>query len=215
MRALWVPIPGHGESKLNAAYAHGGINLLIEVVRLVFGLKIDRYVIVDFKQFEDVINKLGGIELELSAKEVNFINTYTSSKRLTGSGRMHLDGNQALQFARDRNDPTADFKRTERQRSVIEAIVSKLKSLNFAELMSFAVSVIGSVKTNFTVAEISFAKNYKKFMSYPLVMNRIPSNAECKMVDTQSVLVADLNLCRKELLDFIYERKDLYDGGTT
>lgn len=217
MRDLWVPIPGHGESKLNAAYAHGGINLLVEVVRSVFGLKIDRYVIVDFKKFEDVINNLGGIELELSAKEVNFINTYTSSKRLTGSGRMHLDGNQALQFARDRNDPTADFKRTERQRSVIEAIVSKLKSLNFAELMSFAGSVIGSVKTNFTMAEVlSLAKNYKKFMNYPLVMNRIPSSAECKMINRQSVLVADLNLCRKELLDFIYERKvNLYDGGTT
>ena len=83
--------------------------------------------------------------------------------------------------------------------------------------MSFAGSVIGSVKTNFTMAEIlSLAKNYKKFIGYPLVMNRIPSNAECKMINKQSVLVADLNLCRKELLDFIYERKvNAYDGGTT
>ena len=217
MRDLWIPIPGHGEGKLNAAYAHGGINLLVEVVRSVFGLKIDRYVIVDFKKFEDVINNLGGIELELSAKEVNFVNTYTSSKRLTGSGKMHLDGNQALQFSRDRNDPTADFKRTERQRSVIEAIINKLKSLNFAELMSFAGSIIGSVKTNFTVAEIfSLAKNYKKFIGYPLIMNRIPSNAECKMINTQSALVANLNVCKEELLNFIYEwRVNEHDGGTT
>ena len=206
MRDLWVPIPGHGSSKLNAAYAHGGIELLSSVIRTVFGVKIDRYVIVDFKTFEDVINKLGGIELELNKEEVNFINTYSSSRRLTGSGKMHLDGNQVLQFARDRNDPTADFKRTERQRTVINAIISKLKTLNISELISFAGNAINSVKTNFTMPEIlSLSRKYKIFIKYPVEPKRIPSNSECKMINKQSVLVADLNTCRKELLDFIYE----------
>lgn len=206
MRDLWVPIPNHGNSKLNAAYAHGGINLLTEVIKSIFGLKIDRYIIADFKKFEDVINKLGGIELDLSKEEVNYINIYSSSKHLRGHGKMHLDGNQALQFARDRNDPTADFKRTERQRTVISAIINKLKSLNFGELISFASNALNSVKTNFTMPEIlSLVHKYKIFIKYPVDPKRIPVNAECKMINRQSVLVADLNQCKKELLDFIYE----------
>lgn len=208
MRDLWVPIPGYGHGKLNAAYSFGGINLLARVIKSNFGLTIDRYIIVDFKKFENLIDKLGGLDLELNEKEVNFINTYSSKgEKLVAPKKIyHLNGNQTLQFSRDRNDPTADFKRTERQRIVISAIINKLRHSNMMELMSFAKCAISSVKTNFNINEIiSLMKKYKKISDYPIITNRIPINWESKSIDKQSVLVSNLSNCRRELIEFIYE----------
>ena len=211
MRDLWVPIPNHGFSKLNAAYAYGGINCLTGVIKSVLGVKIDRYIIVDFKKFEEVIDKIGGIDLNLTPEEVKYVNSFSSTKeQLRGSGLMHLNGNQALQFSRDRNDPSADFKRTERQRYVIESIINKLKTLSIVDLISLSQNIIESLKTNFSIAEIGFlAKNSEQFLDYPVIMNRVPKNFECKTIDKQSVLTSDLSECKKDLLSFIFEERYL------
>lgn len=208
MRDLWVPIHGHGFSKLNSAYSYEGINCLSEVIRSVFGLTIDRYVIVDFNKFEQVIDKIGGLDLNLTCDEVRYVNALSTHKNLTGSGLMHLNGNQILNYSRNRNDPSADFKRTERQRYVIESIINKVKSLNIVDLISISQEIMKSVKTNFTISEIiSLAKNSKQFTRYPVIMNRIPNDFECKIINKQSVLVAipSLDACRESILNFIYE----------
>lgn len=211
MRDLWVPIPKHGYSKLNSAYAYGGIKLLVEVINSVLGLKIDRYIVVDFKKFEEVIDKLGGIDMDLTSEEVCFINSHSSKGHLTGSGKKHLNGDQALQYARDRDDPSADFKRTQRQRVLISAIMEKFKSSNLVDLMSFAQSAIESVKTNFSLAEVlSLVRKSEKFMSYNTNNEfSIPVNSKCEMINGQSVLTSNLNECRDAIGKFIYEEKYL------
>ena len=65
MRDMYVEIPGHGHNKLNAAYAYGGVELLYQTIAENFNIKIDNYCVVDFKTFEKVINKVGGIEISL------------------------------------------------------------------------------------------------------------------------------------------------------
>lgn len=211
MRDLWVPIPKHGYSKLNSAYAYGGIKLLVEVINSVLGLKIDRYIVVDFKKFEEVIDKLGGIDMDLTSEEVRFINSHSSKGHLTGYGKKHLNGDQALQYARDRDDPSADFKRTQRQRVLISAIMEKFKSSNLVDLISFAQSAIESVKTNFSLAEVlSLVRKSEKFMSYNTNNElSIPVNSKCEMINGQSVLTSNLNECRDAIGKFIYEEKYL------
>lgn len=208
MRDLWVPIPGHGFSKLNSAYSYGGVNCLSGVIRSIFGVTIDRYVIVDFNKFEQVIDKIGGLDLNLTSSEVKYINSISRDKNLTGSGLMHLNGNQTLSYSRDRDDPSADFKRTERQRYVIESIINKMKSLNIVDLISISQDIMKQVKTNFTISEImSLVKNSRQFTRYPVIMNRIPHDFECKNINKQSVLVAlpNLDACKDSILSFIYE----------
>ena len=211
MRDLWVPIPKHGYSKLNSAYAYGGIKLLVEVINSVLGLKIDRYIVVDFKKFEEVIDKFGGIDMDLTPEEVRFINSHSSKGYLTGSGKKHLNGDQALQYARDRDDPSADFKRTQRQRILISAIMEKFKSSNLVDLMSFAQNAIESVKTNFSPAEVlSLVRKSEKFMSYNTNNElSIPVNSKCETRNGQSVLTSDLKECRDAIGKFIYEEKYL------
>lgn len=206
MRDLWVPVPKHGYCKLNAAYSYGGIDLLKSVIKSVLGVKIDRYVIVDFEKFKKVIDKLGGIDLELSKKEVSYVNANVSGEHLEGSGKMHLNGEQALQFARDRNDPSADFKRTERQRDVISAIINRVKSIGVVKMIPIITEIIDMVETDFIGSRlISLADRYKKFADYSIVTNRVPEKAECKNINNQSVLVADLDDCKESLLEIIYE----------
>ncbi len=210
MRDLWVPIPGHGEGKLNWAYPKGGINLLSNVIFNQFGLRFDRYVIMDFGRFKYVIDQLGGVDLSLTKDEVNFINRAVTNKtKLRGSGLMHLDGDQALQFARDRDDPTADFKRTERQRELVGAIIKQVASKIVNEngvlsLISAVNNVMKSLKTNFSLSEaISLARISKKFINYRILTYRIPENYQSGMRNGHSVLISNLDECKKLLKKYI------------
>ena len=213
MRDLWIPIPGYGEGKLNWAYPKGGMPTLYKVIYSHFGIKIDKYAMVDFKKFENVIDQIGGIDLSLTTQEVNFVNKYSDSReKLVGSGLMHLNGNQALQFARDRDDPSGDFKRTERQRIVISAIINQMKNkvvnqkIGMIELMSLANNVMKSVKHDFSAGDvILLTKQIKKFINYQVVMCRIPVNCKIGVKNGHSVMLADLNECKKDLLNFVYE----------
>ncbi len=102
MRDIWVKIPGQGNDRLNAAYAYGGPKLTIETIEKNFGIYIDRYAIVDFEGFSNIIDALGGIDLELSSAECAYINKYSGDKHtLKGSGMKHLTGLQALHYSRD------------------------------------------------------------------------------------------------------------------
>ena len=99
MRDMYVEIPGHGHNKLNAAYAFGGVELLYQTIAKNFGIKIDKYCVVDFSTFEKVINKVGGVEISLEEKEAKYLNTtnYISKKKYRNVkvGKQTLNGNQA------------------------------------------------------------------------------------------------------------------------
>lgn len=152
LRDSWVPIDGYGWNKLNAAYSRGGPGLTINTVNELYSLDIQRYVMVDFDGLEKIVDTIGGLDLELTAKEVEYINNspdLTSPNVLTGSGVMHLDGNQVLEHARNRTTGGSDFHRTNRQRQVLMAIYEKAKTIrNPVTLLSLATTCKDFIVTN-------------------------------------------------------------------
>lgn len=142
-RDLYVQIPGYPDDRLNAAFAFDGAPLLVETIEKNFGIDIDSYVKVDFEGFEDIIDKLGGLRLSLTAKESEYLNTtkYISKpeERNTVAGYQKMTGAQVLGYCRVRYVPTAeglkdDRGRNYRHRVVLQAIFNQYKEKNFAEL---------------------------------------------------------------------------------
>ena len=152
LRDSWVPIEGYGWNKLNAAYSHGGPGLIINTVNELFSLDIQRYVEVDFDGLEKIVDAIGGLDLELTEAEVEYINNspdLTSPNVITHSGLVHLDGNQVLEHARNRTTGGSDFYRTDRQRQVLMAIYEKAKEIrNPVTLLDLATTCKDYIVTN-------------------------------------------------------------------
>ena len=133
MRDTYVDIPGIGKRKLNAAHANGAGPLLLETVTKNYKIQVDRYVSVDFNSMIDIIDKVGGVELTLSAEEVRVANNYITEmcglRNLEPTnyffiqeGTKTCSGIQAVAYARIRYVGRSDYERTERQRTVLTKV---------------------------------------------------------------------------------------------
>jgi LCP family protein required for cell wall assembly len=108
-RDSWVPIPGHGHAKINAAYAYGGPTLAIRTVEQVTGIRMDHFGVIDWEGLKSLTDALGGV-------------TITSKK----DGEQHLNGEQAIDFLQERKTlPRGDFDRVQRQQAFLRAVVDK------------------------------------------------------------------------------------------
>ncbi len=162
LRDTHLDIPGRRESKVNAAYSWGGANLLIQTIEQNFGIKIDDYATVDFKMFTALIDGLGGINVDVSEKEANYINnqhnykTEKKPEKIEAGENVHLTGYQALWYARIRK-LDSDFKRAERQRKVISAIAdsvtSRLTPAGIPELIDTAENVAPYIETTLSTTD--------------------------------------------------------------
>ena len=132
LRDTHLYIPGKREAKVNSAYAWGGANLLIQTIEHNFGIKIDDYATVNFEMFTALVDGLGGVDVEVTEDEADYINNrhrYGNEKKpdtFESGESVHLNGYQALWYSRIRK-LDSDFMRTQRQRKVISAITSKVK----------------------------------------------------------------------------------------
>ena len=210
MRDTWVKIPGYSSDRINSAYSLGGPKLTIDTIERNLGLAIDRYIAVNFEEFSKVIDNLGGIDIELTASEVSYINVHASDKqKLKGSGMKHLTGSQALQHARNRDSVGSDYDRTQRQRNVIVAGIDKLKGANLLQITKIVSDVAPMVRTNLKTSEITkLSKNALKYLNFETEQFRIPTNDNVKgqMISGKSVLViSNMNKAKKDLNKFIYE----------
>lgn len=157
MRDMYVPIPGYQDDRLNSAYSWGGAPLLVDTVERLTHVKIDGYVKVGFDSFEWIVDRLGGVEITLTAEEAAYLRktNYISKPeyRNVVAGTQLMNGNQVLGYCRVRYVPTAngtgsDFGRTERQRSVLTKIFNKYKDSNFFTLLSVFNECLPQVTTN-------------------------------------------------------------------
>lgn len=164
MRDNYVEIPGYGYNKLNAANSFGGIELLYKTIATNFNIEIDGYVEVGFKAFTDVVDAVGGVEVELTESEAEYLNTtnYIRDKnsRNVKVGKQTLNGAQALGYCRIRKKGTTinglrdDYGRTWRQRTVIKAVFDKIKSFPMTEWLGIANKVLDNIKTDLTNEKI-------------------------------------------------------------
>ena len=129
-RDLRVTIPGHGDDRINVAYALGGPELAIRTVRELTGIEINHVVLVDFAGFRDLVDALGGVTIDNPHKIIS--NSFDGHPWRFGRGRLHLDGRHALAYARVRentaNPADNDLTRGLRQQRVLEAIARGLAS---------------------------------------------------------------------------------------
>lgn len=163
MRDMYVEIPGHSDHKLNAAYSYGGMPLLIDTIELNLRIKIDGYVKVGFDSFEWIVDRLGGVEITLTAEEAAYLRKtdYISNPayRNVVAGTQLMNGNQVLGYCRVRYVPTAngtysDFGRTERQRTVLTKIFNSYKDEGALKLLSLANDCLPRVTTDISKADM-------------------------------------------------------------
>lgn len=208
--------------KANAAYSYGGPQEAIALLNRNLDLDIKNYMSVDFKALSDVIDALGGMELELTAEEVVHMNNYcVETSEVTGkdyeriepevAGTYHLNGVQATSYARIRATAGGDYKRAERQRLVIEKIVEKAQKANLKTLDKIIDVVFPQVSTSFSSKDlIGIAANA---LSYQLGETQgFPySIADTDVVDGYEgsyVVPSDFDGDVKKLHEFLFNEKD-------
>lgn len=147
MRDTWVAIEGHGMNKINAANVFGGPELALQTVNESFGTNLQDYVMVNMSKLVDVVDLLGGIDIEITSAERQVLG-------LSHAGMVHLDGKEALKYARIRKIDT-DYRRTERQRTVLMALAAKLKTVPSSELPDTVMALLKLVDTNLSNAQLA------------------------------------------------------------
>ncbi len=154
LRDTYIPkIPGYWAEKLNAAYANGGVNTLDQTLAAYFGVHVDANVAVQFEGFKGIINMLGGVDIELTKKEVNHLNSENGWNLKVGMN--HLDGEKALAYSRIRKIDM-DAMRAQRQRKVLTALINAYKSKPAGEMLTLASDILktGFVQTDMTSSEV-------------------------------------------------------------
>ncbi|MCD7908127.1 MAG: LCP family protein [Clostridium sp.] len=159
-------------NKINQAYFKGGPDQAVKALNRNLDLEIDDYAVFNWKAVIDAINILGGVDIELSKAEFYYINAFITetvqatgvgSVQLTHAGMNHMDGVQAVAYARLRKMDT-DFARTERQRKVIQLAFDKLKKADFAVVNNVMEVVLGQIESSVELNDlIPLAKTVTKF----------------------------------------------------
>ena len=199
LRDLYVQIPGgYSDNRLNAAYVFGGFPLLMDTLHTNFGVSIDGCFEVDFSGFQSVIDILGGVDIEMTSKEARIINIGTET------GVYHLDGTKALAYSRIRKIDN-DFYRTQRQRNVLQAIYTKFRQSNAADLMKLLDEVLPYLSTDMTNSQIMLlaAKCIPIMGSAELSSYRVPADDAYHYASIRgmSVVVPDLDKIHEDLLN--------------
>ena len=214
--------------KANAAYSYGGPQEAIALLNRNLDLDIKNYMSVDFKALSDVIDALGGMELELTAEEVVHMNNYcVETSEVTGkdyeriepevAGTYHLNGVQATSYARIRATAGGDYKRAERQRLVIEKIVEKAQKATLRRVDRVIEVVFPQGSTSFSSKDlIGIAANA---LSYQLGETQgFPySIADTDVVDGYEgsyVVPSDFDGDVKKLHEFLFNEKDYQVSDT-
>lgn len=206
LRDCWVEIPSTGKSaKINSAFAKGGAPLLCNTIEYNFLVDIDHYVKVDFDMFREIIDELGGVEVEVTQKEAEFINRTT--RQTVNSGIVTLNGDEALVYARIRK-LDSDYKRTERQRKIISALINKANNKNVGELFEMVKKVAPLIESDMsplTVSGLMFKCGIPA-LGFVIEQMQMPDDSMMTTgyVGDQWAEIPDLELCRDNIYNFIY-----------
>lgn len=207
LRDIFVSIPGKWDDRLNAAYAYGGTDLLFETLEENFKVRVDQFVLTDFQTFVKLIDSIGGVELNITAAEADYLNKTVSSstpmydgydgglKRFPGAGTYRLNGDQTLNYSRIRKIDS-DRQRSQRQRNVLSAIFDEVKDMNYTELNNFANTVLPLVSTNVSKQEIVMLMlRMPELVNYDMEQLTVPAEGTYSYVtiDHKNVIGVDFD----------------------
>lgn len=198
LRDLYVQIPGYTDNRLNAAYVFGGFPLLKDSLKKNFGVTVDGCFEIDFTGFTTLIDKIGGVDVELTSAEA----------RVVGDGAVegpnHLDGEHALKYARIRKIDS-DFQRTNRQRKVLLACYEKIKQRSMTELLGLLDYALPYLATDLTNSQIytMATKLFSMVSKADVQTYHIPPDGTYTnlYIRGMAILYPDLNAIRDILLN--------------
>lgn len=202
MRDSYVTIEGHGDDKINHAYAFGGPQLAIKTLNENFDLNIDDFVAVNFTTLPKIIDMLGGVTIDITSEEVSHI------PGIDTAGTYTLTGEQALAYSRIRYASGGDYVRTDRQRTVLSKVFEKILSINFTQYPSLLSEILPMVQTNLDYSEIlNLGNEVLKMGVTTLEQERFPRDGYCegKMIDKIYYLTFDKENTVQQLHDYIFE----------
>lgn len=221
LRDIYAYIPGWGNNRLNAANVFGGPELTVQTIEQNFGVDIDNYAQVNFYAFIDIVDILGGVDVELSNSEIREMNekmqevnwfmhkndAYLYDHNISGgAGSYHLDGAQTLAYCRVRY-ADSDFGRTERQRIVLEQIWSKAKAMSLTEATNLLGQILPQVTTDLSQTDcLGLLASALQMLNYEMKALHIPSDNSYSlaMINGMSVLSIDMDSNSQLLQDSIY-----------
>ena len=222
MRDTLVDIPGYGEHKLNSAYSYGGAEMAMRVVNETFKLNITNYIAVDFSTMVDLVDAVGGVDVEVEDKELEHLNKYAydtfkkinavnpekyghyiNSQPYTQGGTLHLNGLFATGYSRIRLIDT-DYKRAQRQRRVLSAILEQVKGSIWNPLMYARLYQVylDSVRTNLSLAEL-ISIGEKALVAGRIETERMPKD-EYIYDDQSAIHIIDPQGNISAMHDFLY-----------
>ena len=208
LRDSYVYIPSKGyNTKLNAAFNYGGAQLLMDTIEYNFGVDIDDYVMVDYEVFIDLINLLGGVTInDVTAKEAKYMQDQVNRPNFKEGTNKDVDGRTTMWYCRIRYVDN-DFGRTQRQRKVITAIISKATKTNPFKLIDIVKQVLPNISTNIDRnGLLSLGMGAFSYMRYDIKQQQIPAEGTWwnQRVNGQDVLKLNFEKNKTILKEFIY-----------
>lgn len=206
MRDSYVDIPGHGDDKITHAYAFGGPELAMKTLNENFKVNVEEFMAVNFTSLPEIIDKLGGVKINIIPEEIHHISGITSP------GEQVLNGEQALAYSRIRYATGGDYKRTERQRVVLEAVFEKLKATPTKEYPSLIDDFLPYIETNMSSMDmIKLATDAAPLVKENLETARFPLDGyfDGKMINGVWYLVYDRQATLNQIQEYIYDNKNL------
>lgn len=216
LRDMYIDIPDYRSDKINAAHSHGGTQLLVDTIEYNFHVQIDSYMLVSFDMFTAIVDKLGGVDVEITEKEAKYINSgdhmtateHEAFPETISAGMQHFSGAQALWYSRIRY-LDSDFMRTGRQRKVISALVKKATKKSPLTLLNMVEEVMPMVQSDLREDELmDLGMHALSYLQYDVVQQQIPADGTWKSATrrSQSVLLPDMDKNRSILKTFLLEK---------
>jgi len=223
MRDTKIRQPGEYEKKITTIYHDAGAKKLVEAIEQNFGVYINNYILVDYLDVMNIVDLLGGLDIELSAEEIYNTNGKLPSIEILAGvqpgtnylepnkpGMLHLNGIQTAGYLRIRPASTNyDSGRTERARKVITLMLQKVKEMSTSQKATFADKVLPMIETDMTDSEIlSFSQSASEFMDFDLYSAKIPLDGTYRdSTDGNNFILPDFEINNKYLYESIYEGK--------
>ncbi len=214
MRDTLVSIEDHGKNKLNTAYGFGGIDLMYDTYHNSFGLDPDYYIVVNFYGMEDIINAMGGVDIELERDElewlnkcideINFEDSGENVANIRKSGMQHLNGRQAVAYMRIRH-PGGDDGRIARQQAVMFKLFEKARDIGAGQIPSLLDAMVSYVKTDMPVSKmLDLASAVRGMQTSSVSTFRYPDKFKSGNYNNMSVVQPeDFNTEFQKLYDFL------------
>ncbi|MGH4119479.1 LCP family protein [Clostridium sp.] len=202
MRDTYVQIKGHGETKINHAYAYGGPQLAIRTLNENFNLDIRDYVTVDFTNLEKIIDAIGGVTVEVDQDEISQI------PGVSKAGSQNLNGKQAVAYSRIRHTSGNDFRRTERQRTILSVMFTKIQSIGVTDFPGVVSELLPLTETSMNSIDIiKLGTKVLTSNTKTLEQARFPVDGywSGKTIDRVWYLLADMESTIEQLHNFIYD----------